>query len=269
MQAYDNNEHSGVRSMTHRTSIEPGPRHWRVSVGPRHFPLPAQFLAFALFACGPMQGSWAGEITVHVSKRGAGYPVEAAAVCLGTPADPAQFGAMIADDKGIAQFDKVRTRTDLILTVSKSGYKGRQVALGNDPRDRGVLLTLAAGGGGPECEKALALADQTRSMASPSTHFTPGIADFRINGGEQKTRSTSVTLDYVLTGEASHYRASDRSDFESAEWQPLESDLRLELTGDSGLKTIYFQVGKIAATEGAEIEILSNIAVDTIELVGG
>lgn len=216
-----------------------------------------------------MQAGWAGEIVVQVSKRRAGDPVHAAAVCLGTPANPAQFGAMLADDKGIAQFDKVHTRTDLVLTVSKSGFKGRRVSLGRDPRNRGVLLTLASGGGGPECTKGTALIEQAPTMPSPTAHFTPDIEEFQINGGEPTTRSARVTLNYVLKGEASHYRASDRSDFKSAQWRPLESDPRLELAGDPGPKTVYFQVGKFTSAEGAEIEILSNIAVDTIELDGG
>ena len=215
-----------------------------------------------------MQLGWAGEVTVRVSKRHAGDPVQAAAVCLGTPANPTQFGAMLADEKGMARFDKVHTRAELVLIVSKRGYKGRQVALGRDPRDRGVLLTLASGGGGPECGNVLALAGQMTSMTSPAGHLAPGIAKFQINGGKPTTHSTRVTLDYVLTGEASHYRASDRSDFKFAQWQPLESDLWLDLTGDSGLKTVYFQVSKLTSAAGAEIEILSNVAVDTIELDG-
>lgn len=221
----------------------------------------------AAVSFGLVQSGWAGEITVQVSKRRAGDPVADAAICLGTPANPAQFGAMLADDKGMARFDKVHTRADLVLTVSKSGYQGRQVALGRDTRNRGVLLTLASGGGGPTCRKAVALAVQT--LASPATHLAPGIIEFRINGGEQKTRSARVALDFALTGEASHYRASDRSDFRSAQWLPLEHDLWLDLPGGAGLKTIYFQVGKLTSAEGAEIEILSNVAVDSIELDGG
>lgn len=223
----------------------------------------------AVVSLGLIQSGWAGEITVQVSKRRAGDPVADAAVCLGTPANPAQFGAMLADAKGMARFDKVHTRADLVLTVSKSGYQGRQVALGRDSRNRGVLLTLSSGGGGPTCWKALELALPTQLMTRPATHIAPGIKEFRINRGEQTTHSARVTLDFVLTGEASHYRASDRSDFRSAQWLPLEPDLRLDLSGDAGLKTVYFQVGKLTSTEGAEIEILSNVAVDTIELDGG
>jgi len=255
--------------MTYRASLEPGRLSRSLSTGFRSRKHPFGLFVQTIVLLGMAQSGWAGEITVQVSKRNAGLPVRAAAVCLGTSANPAQFGATLADEKGIARFDKVHARTELVLTVSKSGYKGRQVALGRGPRDRGVLLTLASGGGGPACDKAIAGVGQLTLMTSPSTHLAPGIKAFRINGGEPTTHSTRVTLDYVLTGEASHYRASERSDFGSAEWRPLESDLWLDLAGDSGPKTIYFQVGKLKSAEGAEIEILSNVAVDTIELDGG
>ena len=255
--------------MAYRAILECGGRSRFPANRSRLRPAAIRSFAFTLVSFGLMQSSWAGEITVQVSKRHAGDPVQAAAVCLGTPANPTQFGAMLADDKGMVRFDKVHTRAELVLTVSKRGYQGRQVPLSRSSGNRGVLLTLASGGGGPECAKAVTLAGQATSVTSPVGHLAPGIAFFQINGGSDTTRSSRVTLDYVLTGEASHYRASDRSDFKFAQWQPLESDLRLDLTGDSGLKTVYFQVGKLTSAEGAEIEILSNIAVDSIELDGG
>jgi hypothetical protein len=215
------------------------------------------------------QTAWGENVTIQISKRGAGYPLKEAAVCLGTPANPAQFGAQLADDKGVVQFDKVHARAELVLTVSKSGYKGRQVALGTAQHNRGVLLTLAAGGGGPECAKAVALV-QPAPVAEPrSPRFSPGIKDFRINGGEAATQSPKVTLTYTLTGEASHYRASERSDFAAVEWQPIKPEVRYDLASGSGSRTVYFQVGKLVTAEGAEIEILSDVAVDTIVLTGG
>jgi hypothetical protein len=212
------------------------------------------------------QSVWAGDVTVQISKRGAGNPVDAAAVCLGTPADIDQFGVRLANAKGTVEFKNIHARTNLVLTVSKSGFKGRQVLLGTDQRNRGVLLTLSAGGGGPKCASAAALAQQIQSSRSRSPDIAPGILDFRINGGRDVTQSPKVTLMYALKGEASHYRASSYSDFRAAEWQPLGSEVRYDLSGDSGLKTVYFQVGKFASVEGGEIQVLSNVAVDSILL---
>ncbi|NIP48079.1 MAG: hypothetical protein GWN21_18865 [Gammaproteobacteria bacterium] len=211
----------------------------------------------------------AEQVTVQISKRGAGKPVEAAAVCLGTPANPSQFGAQLADENGVVQFDKVHILAPLVLTVSKSGYQGRQVALGTAQHNRGVLLTLASGGGGPECAEAVALLQPVPSAEPRSPRFKPGIENFRINGGEAATESPRVTLNYTLTGEASHYRVSERSDFAAVEWQPITPEVRYDLAGGSGSRTVYFQVGKLMSAEGAEIEILSNVAADTIVLTGG
>ena len=55
-------------------------------------------LAAGVLSLGLTQAVWAENVTIQISKRGAGYPVKNAAVCLGTPANPAQFGARLADD---------------------------------------------------------------------------------------------------------------------------------------------------------------------------
>ena len=104
----------------------------------------------------------------------------------------------------------------------------------------------------------------------PTDTFAPAIVDFRINRGEAATQSPKVTLMYALRGQASHYRASSQTDLEAAEWQPLASEVRYELpAGASGRQTVYFQVGRFASTDGADIQSMSNVAVDTIVLEGG
>lgn len=252
--------------MKNLTSNRPTQRCQLPAIGPSKPMRAMRTSAAILLLCGLAQVGWAGEITVQITKRGADDPVQAAAVCLGTPANIAQFGARLADEKGTVQFGKVHARTGLILTVSKSGFKGRQVLLGTGQRDRGVLLTLAAGGGGPKCASTVQVTQAVPVVQSRPADFSPGILEFRINGGQEATQSPKVTLTYALRGEASHYRASTRSDFRAADWQPLGPKIRYALTGDSGLKTVYFQVGKFASAKGAEIEILSNVAVDTILL---
>ena len=254
--------------MTNRTLSGPKQRHQLPAISPPEPVLVMRVIAAIVLSCGLMQTGWAGDVTVQVTKRGAGDPVQAAAVCLGTPANIAQFGARLANEKGIVRFDKLHIRTELVLTVSKSGFKGRQVILDAVQRDRGVLLTLPVGGGGPECAKAVPVTQPIPVIQSRSAGFAPGITVFRINGGQAATQSPMVTLTYALTGEASHYRASDRSDFQAAKWQTLEPEVRYGLTGESGVKTVYFQVGKFASVEGAEIQSLSKVAVDSILLTG-
>ena len=255
--------------MKNQTSSEPKQRRQLPAISSSDPVLVMRVIAAIVLLCGLMQAGWAGNVTVQISKRGAGDPVQAAAVCLGTPANIAQFGARLANEKGIVRFDKLHTRTELVLTVSKSGFKGRQVALGAVQHDRGVLLTLPAGGGGPKCAKAVPVVAHPVPVIQPrSAGFAPGITFFRINGGKAATQRPMVTLTYALTGEASHYRASDRSDFQAAKWQTLGPEVRYNLTGESGVKTVYFQVGKFASVEGAEIQSLSKVAVDSILLAG-
>ena len=237
--------------------------------GPRLLPRGSGRCA-ALLACAlaVSQSGSAGELTVQVSKRGAAKPIGAAAVCLGTPANLAQFGALVADDSGTVKFDNMGIRTPLLLTVSKSGFQGRRIALGGSQIDRRVNLTLVAGGGGPTCANAVA-SGQVVAATAPSTEaFAPAIVDFRINRGEATTETAKVTLMYALSGTASHYRASSGEDIEAAEWKPLASEVQYELPG-AGPQTVYFQVGRLSSRDGADIESTSNVAVDSIVLGGG
>lgn len=267
---YDQAEHSESegKTMTDRASSAVKQRHRLPAFDPRYSTTAMRMITAIMLSAGLTQVGWAGEVTVQISKRQAGDPVQAAAVCLGTPANIAQFGAQLADEKGTVRFDKVHTRAELVLTVSKSGFKGRQVFLGTAQRDQGVLLTLAAGGGGPKCATAVPVIAPVQTSLSRGDDFFPGITDFRINGGQHATRNPKVTLSYALSGEASHYRVSTRPDFKTTEWRPLEPNLEYSLSGEAGLKTVYFQVGKFRSAEGAEIEVLSNVAVDTIVLTG-
>lgn len=254
--------------MNNRNSAASRQRHWLPAIGiPNLMPV-VQAIATLVLLSGLVQAGWADSVTVQITKRWTRNPVQDATVCLGTLANIAQFGVRTTNAKGTVQFAKLPP-TNLILTVSKSGFKGRQIALGRAQRNRGLLLTLPAGGGGPHCVEAVSVS-RSVSVAQPgSTGFIPSITDFHINGGQTATPIRTVTLTYALTGNASYYRASERSDFETAEWQPLEPEVRYDLTGGSGLKTVYFQVKKFASVEGAELRSLSDVAVDTILLTGG
>ncbi len=254
--------------MTNRNSAASSQRHWNPLIGIPHLMRVVWGIAMLVLLSGLVQTGWAGSVTVQVNKRWTKDPVQDATVCLGIPANFTQFGVGLTDATGTVQFAK-SPAANLVLTVSKSGYKGRQIALDRAQRDRGLLLTLPAGGGGPRCVEAILVAGLASVSQPSSTGFIPSIADFRINGGQTETPSRTVTLTYALTGNASHYRASERSDFKTAEWQPLASEVRYDLTGGSGLRTVYFQVTKLTSVEGAELRSLSDVTVDTILLTGG
>ena len=254
--------------MSNRYSAAPRQRHRQPAIGiPNLMPV-VRAIATLVLLSGLVQAGWAGSVTVQITKRWTKDPVQDATVCLGTLTNFARVGVRLTDAKGTVQFAN-SPFTNLVLTVSKSGYKGRQIGLDRAQRDRGVLLTLPAGGGGPRCVDAISVTSLASVSRSGSTRFIPSIADFRINGGQTATPSRTVTLTYALTGNASHYRASERSDFTTAEWRPLEPEVRYDLTDGSGLRTVYFQVKKLTSMEGAELESLSDVTVDTILLTGG
>ena len=254
--------------MTNRNSAAYTQHHWLPASGiPNLMPVVRAIATLGILS-GLVQASWADSVTVQITKRWTRNPVQDATVCLGTLANSAQFGVRLTDVKGTVQFAKLPP-TNLVLTVSKSGFKGRQIALGRAQRDRELLLTLPAGGGGPQCVEAVSVTRSVSVTQPGSTGFIASITDFRIDGGQTTTPSRTVTLTYALTGNATHYRASERSNFETAKWQLLEPEVRYDLTGGSGLKTVYFQVTKFTSVEGAEIRSLSDVAVDTILLTGG
>jgi len=254
--------------MTNRNSAASRQRHWHPAIGTPGLMPVVRAIATLVLLSGLVQAGWAGSVSVQVTKRWTKDPVQDATVCLGSATNFARFGVRRTDAKGTVQFDN-SPHTNVVLTVSKSGYKGRQIGLDRFPRDRGLLLTLPAGGGGPQCGEAISVASLASVSQSGSTRFIPSIMDFRINGGQTATPSRTVTLTYALTGNASHYRASERSDFKTAEWQPLEPEVRYDLTDGSGLRTVYFQVKKLTSMQGAELESLSDVTIDTILLTGG
>jgi len=254
--------------MTNRNPAASRQRVCPPATGIPHLMPVVRAIATLVLLGGLVQAGWAGSVTVQVTKRWAKNPVKDATVCLGTLTNIAQFGVRRTDAKGTVQFDK-SPPVNRILTVSKSGYKGRQITLDRAQRDRGFLLTLPAGGGGPQCVAAVSDTELPSATQPYSSGFMLGVMDFRINGGQTATPSRTVMLTYAVTGNASHYRASERSDFESAEWQPLGPEVRYSLTGGSGLKTVYFQVKKLTSVEGAELRSLSDVSAGTILLTGG
>ena len=201
--------------MTNWNSAASRQRHRLAPIGVLKLMPLVRGIAILVLLSGMVQTAWAGSVTVQVTKRWTKEPVPDATVCLGTPANLAQFGVRLTNAKGTVQFAK-SPPANLILTVSKSGYKGRQIDLDRAQRDRGLLLTLPAGGGGPRCVEAISVTRLASVSQPSSTGFIPSITDFRINGGQTATPSRTVTLTYAITGNASHYRASERSDFKTA-----------------------------------------------------
>jgi len=201
---------------------------------------------------------WAADLTVRVSVRDTGEALAGASVCVGTPADPAQFGARRTGEEGSAVFSEL-PRAPIVITVSKEGYRGRRLPLEGLGADHQLLLAMPWGGGGPECTAPPRVAEAEESERL-------GVARFRIEDGAAVTRDRAVTLSYTLTGQATHYRASERRDFRDSQWRALDESPEYELSEGSGTKTVYFQVRRHESVGQSEIETLSNVASDSIVL---
>ncbi|MEM7254765.1 MAG: hypothetical protein AAF493_25410 [Pseudomonadota bacterium] len=208
----------------------------------------------------------AADVTIQVSKTGNGAAVRDAAVCIGTQANPAQFGVGLADRNGRVRFQNL-PNARLVITAAKPGMKSRRVTVPGTVGDRSIVLAMSAGGGGPTCGEAVAAANPTIIQpASNITNFAPGVRGFRINGGDRSTASREVRLDFAVSNNVTHVRASERSDFGDAKWEPATGANTFELSDRLGRKRIYFQARRLLAVEGAELQSLSDVVSDTIVL---
>lgn len=197
----------------------------------------------------------AAELTVRVFERGGTAPLQGVAVCLGTSASLIQFGANLTNAAGYVAFPDV-PRTPLIVTASKPGYMSEQERLTGSGADRMLVLSLSTGGGGIQCPM-----DQHKIVKRSGSL---DIESFLLNDGAVVTADTLVRLDNKITGHATHYRASERSDFHGAQWLAYEEKPRFKLSAGQGNKTVYFQVRRYARINGAGIEARSTILRDSI-----
>jgi len=197
----------------------------------------------------------AAELTVRIFERGGQAPLQGVAVCLGTSARITQFGAILTDAEGYAEFSGV-PQTSLIVTASRPGYMSEQQHITGSGENRMLVLSLPAGGGGVECPLGQ---DAVVKRAGRL-----GVESFLLNNGAAVTRDAVVTLDNKISGHATQYRASERPDFDGAAWLDYEKGPRYQLSAGRGNKTVYFQVRRYARINGADIETRSSIINDSI-----
>jgi hypothetical protein len=199
----------------------------------------------------------AADLRVRVFERGGRQPLAGVSVCLGTSANPVQFGSDQTDREGYAVFTDV-PRASLLITASKSGYKGEQQSLVTSTMPRLLVMSLSTGGGGGVCTPA-------GEHAATSTAGLQ-ISDFGINHGATTSPDREVHLDYRVSGHPSEYRASEDRDFSAAPWQPYSARPVFVLSPGNGKKTVYFQVRRYSKINGAVIQTLSPVVHDTIIL---
>ena len=200
----------------------------------------------------------AADVDVRVTSPAQDAPLANAAVCLGTPGSPDQFGAHRTDTEGHTSFQVV-PETPLLLTVSKPQYKSEQRVLSGSQNNRTVSIVLRRGGGGPSCTPPAG-----EGLADMGTGLQ--VVGCRINHGAPSTTSRTVTLKCTAKGSPTHYRASERRDFRNADWQPYEPSVRFKLSPRPGQKTVYYQARRSSEASGASLQMVSNVARDSIRL---
>lgn len=203
-----------------------------------------------LLALGAVAGAHparAADVTVQVLAKEAGQPIADASVCLGTAADPSQFGAQLSGPEGMAVFRGVPD-APLVLTVSKAGRSGDQQALSGARTDRILNVFLARGGTGARCRGA---------SAPPAPVLA--LAGLRLDGGASVTGRRRVSLDFSVSGTANQYRASESPQFTGARWQALHAWPAFELSAGAGTKRVYLQVRQFHEVQGSTLEVRSNV----------
>jgi len=187
----------------------------------------------------------AGKFGVHVIDEG-GAPMAGVAVCIGMQGNYKQFGALFTDSDGNAVVDV--PNVPLLVTVSQNRFTG--VRMTEPARGFNLVkqIKLIEGVPGPRCRAGSALA-QADVANVPSIE----IKDIDVNEG-----AGSTILTPNLIGEVSHYRISDNSNFDGANWQRFSSTISVgNALADEA--AVFLQFRRFMGTSKAWLEARSNV----------
>jgi len=190
-------------------------------------------------------------LEVHVMDRDSGRPLAGAAVCLGTQARAAQFGAVQTDARGVSRFEDL-PRNPLVLTVSRQGYRGDRRLLEPLHENRVLMLKLAAGGGGPRCEGAGSDGEAAEAVGLEITELVVSA-----DRSSKDTRQVLVTT--RLSGSATDIMVSEHAGFKDASWQPYAASVGYQVSEGRGRKTLYVQVRRYVKVNGATLQTVSPV----------
>ena len=199
----------------------------------------------------------AADLRIRVFERGGNAPLAGTSVCLGTRASIKQFGAGLTDADGYAVFSDL-PGASLVVTASKPGHMGVQQPLVTSNVDRTLVISLPRGGGGIRCDSGAAGTVVTASGFQVET--------FAINNGAAVSADRQVVLNNRVSGNPTHYRASEQPDFNGSQWETYAADPGFELSSGPGRKMVYFQVRRSSTINGADIQTVSPVVRDSIVL---
>ncbi|VAW83003.1 hypothetical protein MNBD_GAMMA13-1251, partial [hydrothermal vent metagenome] len=144
-----------------------------------------------------------------------GKPLADTAICLGTTARPDQFGARRTDHSGVVRFEDVLP-TSLVLTASRSGYKGKKQLLEPLHQSRVLILKLVTGGGGPVCNAEL---------SSQNDGVIAGLEINTVNLSRDVGVENGVQVAVTASGAINQIRISEQPNFSGAAWQPYQESV--------------------------------------------
>lgn len=189
-------------------------------------------------------------LEAHTFDEQTGKPLADVAICLGTSARADQFGARRTDRNGVARFEDVR-KVPLVLTATRSGYKGREELLEPLYQSRVLVLKLVTGGGGPVCNAGQSAAD---------VDVTTGLAINDINIRPDINVENGVLVSVAASGRINQIRVSEQADLSGVAWQPYKSSaMPYTLSPGAGAKRLFVQVRRASEVEGASITVESSV----------
>lgn len=205
--------------------------------------------------------AFAAKMGVRVLDANTGLPVANASVCLGTAANPSEYGTGVTSYSGVALYDNVPEK-QMLITVSKRYFRGiaLQSPVAGDNVIRDVFVT--EGLSSKKC-RALKFVD-----------FKPGIT----RGAKADEWPLVITaLSYFPSGndglsflsyskgKPTHYRVSTDPSFAGASWKDYSDVLHFSpLQSDLGKSRLYFQLKKSVQVAGGSIDAMSEVLVQPV-----
>lgn len=177
-----------------------------------------------------------------------GAPIAGAAVCVGMPGNPRQFGARMTDRDGRAHLDV--PNVPLVVTVSQSRFSSVRVQ--EPARDFNLVrdITLREGVPGPRCRGGSSLA--ARSEAAGPGELVIERIEFPDTG------EGGMALRPLVAGAApTHYRLGRSvAALEDTRWQSFDSEIALG-DGNADVPGLFLQLRRRVGGDDAWIETVS------------
>jgi hypothetical protein len=188
-------------------------------------------------------------LQVRVLDRHSGTAIPDAAVCLGTGANPSQFGVGRTDLTGAASFNDLLSDA-LLVTVSRQGFQGRAQRIESLTQSRVLLVKVVPGGGGPHCDAPTG--EEEESLSS-------GLEIDGVSIRKAQSDPTGVLLSVVASAPANQVRISEHANFAGASWQAFQQPVLFNVGPGQARRDIYVQIRRYVESQGATIEVISPV----------